>query len=316
MARRRNPVGQFLIRYATLAFGGCTAHLPLSLSRPMARGLARLAYYVVPRLRKVGYANLDLAYGDTLTRAEKQQILIQAIENIATVAVEFSHIPRIDEAFIEKHVTLKGLDNLERNRGHIIICGHIGNWEWMPNVVTRLGFKGALVSRPLNDPRLDAYIDDIRTSQGAHTLYKAGAWEKILEHIEDGWLVGIMVDQSPHDNGVPSSFFGQPCWATVGPMLAARRTNAPVHAVSMLRTTNGGYTLEFSPRIPLVNTGDKFADLVENTQRCQDTIEAQVRHEPGQWLWLHRRWKTRPRLDEEWKARLEQYRAKEKASGD
>lgn len=305
MARRRNRVVQYAIRYGALVFCHGAGWMPLWMSRPAARALARLAYYVVPRFRRVGRANLDRAYGDALSPGEKRRILMESVENIAVLAVEFPYLPRMDSKFVERHVAVKGLGHLDRSRGSIIVGSHLGNWEWMLNVVMALGLKGAAVSRPLDDPRLDAYVDAMRTSRGAHTIPKDGAWEKMLKHIEEGWLMGILIDQSPREHGVPAQFFGQPCWATVAPALAARRTGAPVHAVSMARGPGGDYTLEFFPAIPMVRSGNASKDLVENTQRCQDAIEAIVRRTPGQWLWLHRRWKARPRLEAEWKAHHE-----------
>jgi len=116
--------------------------------------------------------------------------------------------------------------------------------------------------------------------------------------------VGILVDQSPTNSGVPAQFFGQPCWATIGPVIFALRNHAPVHAATMARGADGRYTIEFTSEIPMANTGNLRDDLVENVQRCQDAVEAAIRKNPGQWLWLHRRWKARPRLEEEWKQRM------------
>jgi KDO2-lipid IV(A) lauroyltransferase len=95
--------------------------------------------------------------------------------------------------------------------------------------------------------------------------------------------------------------------------MAALRTQAPVHAAFMTRRPDGRYTIEFSAEIPMTRSGSLLRDLVENTQRCQDAIETFVRRNPGQWLWLHRRWRPRPRLEQEWNARLAREERKNEA---
>ncbi|HIJ66075.1 MAG TPA: lysophospholipid acyltransferase family protein, partial [Candidatus Hydrogenedentes bacterium] len=104
-------------------------------------------------------------------------------------------------------------------------------------------------------------------------------------------------------NGVPAMFFGQPCWCTAGPLLAALRARAPIHVLAMSRDSTGRYALEIFPEISMARSGDLRTDLINNSQRCQDAIEALVRRYPGQWLWLHRRWKARPELERRWRER-------------
>jgi KDO2-lipid IV(A) lauroyltransferase len=126
-----------------------------------------------------------------------------------------------------------------------------------------------------------------------------------MRQIRGGKIVGILIDQSPRENGVPVTFFGRRCWATVAPAMVAVRAKAPIHPVSMTRDSKGRYTVEFLPSIEVRRTGDLRKDLVEAIQNCQDAIESLVRQSPGQWLWMHRRWKERPLLQEEWDARTE-----------
>lgn len=303
MARRRNPFIQWLISRSSIAFVRGMGALPLGVTRRLGRCIGRLGYYIVPRVRKVGMANLDLAYGRTLARDEKVRILKQAAENVGIVAAEFARIPQLAGDFLEKHVNVKGLEHIEGDGGRLAIGAHLGNWEWMPAVLANLDLKVAAVVRPLDEPRLNDFVDGIRTSAAFQTIPKDKAGREVVRLLEDGWLVGIVIDQSPRENAVPVRFFGQPCWATIGPVMAATRARVPIHPVSMTRSEDGSYTLEFHPEIPMTCSGDPHKDLVENTQRCQDAIEKLVRQNPGQWLWLHRRWKPRARLDKEWRER-------------
>lgn len=304
MAKRRNPLVQWAITSACIAAVRLTAILPLPLCRSLGRRLGRLAYHFVPRIQETGHANLDLAYGECLTKSQKRQILIQASENLGIVAAEFSRLPGLLKPAGRKLFTVQGLEHVDVSRGGLLIGAHLGNWEWMSAVVESLGLHFTGIVRRFDDPRLDAVIDGIRRSVGMMTIPKDEAGPELVRTLKDGGFVGILIDQSPRENGVPVHFFGKPCWATVAPAMAALRAKAPIYPVAITRTDAGPYALEFSPPIEITRSGNLRQDLVDATQRCQDAIETQIRKHPGQWLWMHRRWKERPRLEREWHERL------------
>lgn len=274
--------------------------IPLSLARNIALFIVHLAYYFVPRIRRIGMKNLDIAFKDTKTRAEKEAFLRESLDNVGLVAAEMAHSDLLSMPQGKKLYTLKGCEHLDTTKGAIIISAHLSNWEWMCGILGTLEQGSAGIVRPLGDPRLNAYIDAQRTRQGVRTIDKNDAGPEIIKAVRDGLLVGILVDQSARENGVPVRFFGKPCWATIGPVMLALRTKAPVHPVSMTRDTDGHYTMEFFPAIPLEREGTIHEDLIRLTQRCQDAIEEMVLKTPGQWLWLHDRWKRRAKLEHEW----------------
>lgn len=304
MSAKRNRIVQRALSLLLIAFGKLTLVLPLSASRALSRIAGRLAYYLVPRIRKVGMANLDLAYGDALSRAEKVRILRGAVDNVALVAAEFSRMPRLFARGFEGFVSVAGMEHIDLNKGFLAIGGHLGNWEWMASVMIAHGCRVAEVVRPFDDPLLDAAIDSTRRGGGVETIPKDNAGREIIRKIKEGYIVGVLIDQSPRENAVPATFFGAPCWATIAPAMVAARAKAPVHPVSMIRDADGRYTLCFHPALDLVRSGDLRRDLLENTQRCQTAFEQIVRAHPEQWLWFHRRWKQRDRLEREWNARM------------
>ena len=304
MGGRRNPIRRWLAATAAILLAKSLGAVPLSWSRGIARCAARVVYLLVPRVRKVGMTNLKLAFGDSLTDSDCKRILKQSVENMCIVAAEFARIPEVRGDTLREQIAVRGQEHLPKDRGCIVISAHIGNWEWMAPAMAGYGWKVAAVVRPLDDLPLDDYVDRKRRGGGLLTIPKAQAGREMLERLKEGYIIGIAVDQSPRRNGVPARFFNQPCWATIGPVMLALRGRAPVHAASMVRGVDGRYTIEFTPEIPLVRTGNLREDLVENVQRCQDAIETIVRKHPGQWLWLHRRWKSRPYLEKEWNERL------------
>ena len=303
MARSRSPFRQWLTSWVAIGFAVLTAHLPLGVARRLGRSLAWLAYHVVPRVRKVGLANLELAYGDTLSRTEKVRILKDAVRNMGIMAAEFSRTPRLAMADSADLVRLEGVEHVYSSQGGVVIGAHMANWEWMATAMAGRGYKLAAIVRPLNQPVLNAYVDRLRRAANLHTIPKTDAAREIRRRLKDGYFVGFLVDQSPRENAAPVRFFGQDTWGTIGPAMAAARARVPVLLAAMTREPDGRYTLRIGPPIPMARTGRLRDDLVENAQRCQDAVEALVRANPGQWLWLHRRWKPRPRLAQEWAAR-------------
>lgn len=303
MARRRNPLVQALTTGFTLGFIHLTGALPLSFNRWCALRGGRVLARLVPRVHRVVWENIDRAYGDTLSRAEKKQIYQGAIDNVALVAAEFAHLPRVARGEVSAQISVIGRELVEPGQAYLCIGSHLGNWELMAPYMAHSGCKVAEVVRPFDDPRVDRAIDGIRRAGGVETIPKDNAGKDIVRCLKDGYMVGVLVDQSPRDSAVPVTFFGQPCWATIAPVMIAVRAKVPVLPVALFRNDDLTYTLQFFPPIDMERTGDLRGDLVRNSQRCQDAIEAIVRAHPEQWLWLHRRWKERPRLAAEWARR-------------
>jgi KDO2-lipid IV(A) lauroyltransferase len=300
MARRRNPVSGAVAAGFTLAYLHLSRCLPLSVNRAIALPVGRLLARLVPRVRRVAMANLDLAYGDSLSQEEKERIYRGAVDNVSLVAAEFSQIEHIAEGKAGNLVTVEGAHFIEKGRGYVCIGAHFSNWELMGPSMAAHGFDVAAVVREFDSPRVNRLIDSIRRSGKVTTIPKDKGGREIIRLLRQGALVGILVDQSPRENGVPVTFFGAPCWATIAPAMIAVRAKTSVIPAAMTRDASGGYRLRFYEPITMTRTGDLRADLVNYTQACQDALERMVRETPEQWLWLHQRWKARPRLAEEW----------------
>lgn len=303
MGRKRNPLAQWAVFQILRAFAAIMHRIPLNWARRSGRCIGWVAYHCVPRVGSIARANLDLAYGDTISAKEKRRIGIGAAQNACIVAAEFSRMPSLHGDRARELVHVVGLEHMDQSRGSFIIGAHLGNWEWIAPIIKSLGQPILEVIRPLDYPPLNAWIDARRTACGAHTLDKTNSGPEIFRRLKAGWIVGILADQSPREAGVPVTFFGQPCWATVAPAMIAARAKVPIHIVAIVRQPGDMYRLEISEPIEFDRSKPVREGLVDMSQQCQDVIEGLVRAHPEQWLWLHRRWKKRPRLEREWAAK-------------
>ncbi len=278
--------------------------MPWSWARSIGAALGLLGYYLVPRVRHVALQNLDLAYGDALSLAKKRRIAKDAARNVGIVAAEFTRIPLLAGPDIDRLADVRGLERVDPQQGALLIAPHLSNWEWLAPALSAKGRPVAEIVRPLDFPSLNAFVDATRRAGGCDTIPKEQAGAEVVSRLRAGELVGALIDQCPRTSGVPVTFFGRPCWSTVAPVMAAFRAKVPVHPVCCARQPDGRYLVEVGDAISLKREGELHDDLVLNSQRCQDAIEAIVRRYPGQWLWMHRRWKRRERLEEEWAQRI------------
>ena len=300
MPRERLSIGEHLLAYLAIGYLRVTARVPVAWARGVTIAFGRIALRVLPRLHRVGMDNLDLAFGDTIPREEKRRILVGAMDNLAITAAEFSRLPSLRGDASSGWVEIIGAENVDTTRSGVLIGGHHSNWELMATCVPRYGIHMAVVVRPLRHPALNAAIDDIRRAASSDTVPKEGAGPEVMRRLKEGDYVGVLIDQSPRESAVPVTFFGQPCWATVAPVMLALRAKAPILAALLSRKPDGSYLLEAMPPIHVTRSGDLRRDLVHYSQQIQDLFEAHVRKYPEQWLWFHRRWKARPQLQAEW----------------
>ncbi|NLN93868.1 MAG: lysophospholipid acyltransferase family protein [Candidatus Hydrogenedens sp.] len=304
MAKARSPFAG-LSYFFCLLFFKLTRMLPLFVVRRLGCFLGDLAYMLIPRLKRIGFSNLDIAYGDSLSFQAKKKILRGAVRNLGIVAAEFSRIPLVVAGKLKDQISVEGLEHAQESDKAVFLAAHHSNWEWMPPTASLLGLKTAVIIRPLNNPFLDKLVDRLRISGGTITITKDGAIQEMLSMIEKGVHPSMLADQGPRDGAVPVHFFGSPAWGSIGPALIAMKAGVPVVPGSMARNAEGKYSLRFYPKVIMQDSGNFLEDLLENTQRCQDALEAIIRAHPEQWLWFHRRWRKRERLEKEWQMRLE-----------
>jgi Kdo2-lipid IVA lauroyltransferase/acyltransferase len=273
--------------------------LPRGAARGMGAGLGAVAWWVLPKLRRTGLRNLELAYPEK-TAAERTRILRGVYRNLGLQLGEFCTMRRYTRENTRDLFRYEGLEHYlaarERGRGVLIVTGHLGAWELSSFWHSLMGHPMTMVIRRLDNPRVDRMVNDIRCLHGNHVVHKDDFARGLLSAMKRGETVGILMDTNmTPPQGVFVPFFGVEACTASGLARVALRTGAAVLPGFMVwEPAEGKYVLRFGAEIALEQTGDDERDVVENTARFTAAIEAAIRRSPDQWLWVHRRWKTRP----------------------
>lgn len=271
--------------------------LPLPLAKRLAWGIGAAAYRLAGRWRRTARENLRLALPEFADH-ERERIVRGAFDNVGRVVLALARLPRLTPENVSEWIEYRGFEHyeqaLERGRGVLFLTAHLGVWELSSAAHALYGHPMHVMVRPLDNPLLDRLVDRRRTLFGNRTIAKRDSAREVLKALRANEAVGILADQNAAgDDGVFVDFFGVKASATRGVAQLARRTGAAVIPGFAVREA-GRYVLRFYRPLELVETVDREADVVENTQRCQAAIERAVREYPDQWLWIHRRWKRRP----------------------
>jgi KDO2-lipid IV(A) lauroyltransferase len=263
----------------------------------------RLGYRMLGKLRKVGERNLELAFPEK-TAEERGRILRAAFQNMGRVMAVVSRFGGLtrdnlsglieytpEPAFAAQYEKTK-MDG----RGRIILGGHMGNWELQAFSYPLFFEPLAFLARRMDNPMIEEMILGIRTRLGNQQIDKTNSASPILRTLRSGGTVGVLADVNSHPKeGVFVPFFGIPaCTATGIAMLAIRANAVIVPMFAIWDEEKGKYFIYHDDIIEPVSTGDRKRDIEETTALCVAATERVIRAYPEQWIWIHRRWKTRP----------------------
>jgi Kdo2-lipid IVA lauroyltransferase/acyltransferase len=300
-----NSVWQWL-QYAALWTALKTAGLlPRRAARAGCALGAATVFAFLPRLRRAAMFNLALAFPDW-TDEQRRAAIRGMVRQLGWMAGEFSQFPRYARASREKMREIVALDGLENflageraGKGVLILTGHMGAWELAPFAQARFGHPLHFLAREVDNLWVDKLINSYRTMTGNEPIEKNQAARTTLRILHEGGTVGILADQNTlPEEGVFVDFFGVAACTTTGIARLALHTGAlVVPGYIFWDAKQGRYVLRFEPAVELTRTGDLDRDIAENTQRFAKAIENYARRYPDQWLWVHKRWKTRPAGD-------------------
>jgi len=251
----------------------------------------RIARFIGPKLGTSKRARRNLArFMPELDEAARERIVAEVWENLGRTAAEYPHI-----AYLAAHrVEIRGMEHgaaaHARGKSLIFISGHFANWEVMPPIVKRWGLSLHIVYRALNNPLVDELIARCRGEGAASAIPKSfeGA-KRVMKLISMNEHFGMLLDQKQND-GIAVPFFGAPAMTTPVPAIFAQRFGVALLPIQIERLGGARFRVTAHPAIDIPDSGDRRADTLAIMTAVNDRLESFVRANPGQWLWLHKRW--------------------------
>ena len=298
--KSRLEYAAFLVAHAVLGL------LPRRSALAVGAAAGQLLCWVALPLRRVAMTNLAIAFPD-ITDHERRRILAVSCRNLGRVAAEFCQLRRLRPETIERYVAIPDREAWQRvieqagQRGAIIVTGHFGNWELLAYAQGLLGHPITLVHKPMRNPWVDRAVVHARARAGTRSIPKRAAAREALRTLRDHGMLVIPMDQNQRGHeGVFIDLYGIPACTNPGAARLARHTGAALVPVFLVRKGQSArHRVDILPMIEPSDSGAPDRDLVATTQACSDVVADMVRRHPEQWIWFHKRWRTRPEGDAE-----------------
>lgn len=298
MAKGSGALGFAAYKAVSAAF----AVLPRRLCRAAGGGLGRLAFRLDRKHRGIALANLAIAFGRERTPEELTAVARDSFVRFGRVLADILKMARYSRARVLSLVAAEGRENLEaalaKGKGALIFTGHFGNWEVANAVVSGIGpFR--VIARALDNPHLEKDLLRFRTRLGSEVINKFGASRPILQALGRNEIVAILIDQNVlRSQAVFVDFFGKPAATTPGLAAFHLKTGAPLVPLFVDSLPGGRYRVRILPPLEFQPAGRRDEDVLKITGICTKMIEHEIRRSPEQWLWVHKRWNTRPAEEE------------------
>jgi len=273
--------------------------LPLRFALALGAGFGRIGYFFLGKLRRRGEKNLQIAFPE-LSEIQRRRLLQGFFKNLGRQLGLFSHFQKESSNKLREIIHPEGLDYLDEarqnKRGVILFTGHIGAWELSSFALSLFERPLSFLVRRIDNPKVEALIDSIRTRYGNRTIDKRSAAREMLQIMQAGDTLGILVDLNTHEReGIFVDFFGIPASTTFVLAKLALRTGATVLPVfAPWDEQKRRFFLKIDQPLVINRTGDEQADVQLLTQQFTSVVEDFVRRYPDQWLWIHRRWRIQP----------------------
>lgn len=271
----------------------------LEQSLRLADRFGDFVFFAFRRTRRLALEHLELAFGDELTPAAREQIARASFRNLSRCLCELINFDEVRER-LDEYVQVEGWEYAEQalaqGRGGIVVTGHIGNWELLAAYFASKGIPVAAIARRIYEPRVNEMIAQFRARNGVQTILRESpsATREILKVLRAKGILAMLIDQDTRVASISVPFFGRMARTPVAAAALAVRRDLPVAAVFAQRRPDGGHRLIVRPLFPQERSADQRHDIAALTRQFNEVLEQQIRRNPAEWVWWHRRWRRPP----------------------
>lgn len=293
----KHPIRRRVMLAAFQVLRGLLRWLPLSVAQAAGRLLGYLGYALLGPARRLTFAHLRLALGPRASDATRARVARGVFVNLAKSFLEWLVMDRLSPEALRRRVDVYGVhylrEALANGRGVIALSAHFGNWELLAMTLAGLGFQGGVLARRLRYPEFEPFLMQMRARKGVRT-YARGSVKEVARVLRENRIIGMMPDQDIDSlDGVFVEFFDRPAYTPVGPAALSLMTGAVILPCFLVRDGRR-FRLVIEEPITVARQGDRAQDLVAITDAWSRVVESYIRRYPDHWVWMHRRWKTRP----------------------
>ena len=267
--------------------------LPDKLSYYLAQALGSLLYYIIKDRRELAVQNIKTSLN--VSKSKAQQLIKEVFQDLALKFVEILQLEKRSLTELKENVTVEGEEYLKEiyqsDKGAVLFTGHFGNWELLGVYLSAVGYPITAIARDYKNDYIYQEIMKIRQSKGAEVFNRSQLKKSIKALMKQKFLL-IAGDQDAHQDGEFMKFFDRPASTPLGPVKLAQRSNSYIVPTYLVREGLNNYRLIVKEPLEI----DKDASLEEQREVLQHlttSLENAIRDYPSQWLWVHRRWKTK-----------------------
>lgn len=273
--------------------------LPFKAAVKAGGTLGLLAFDLFRIRRRVTLENLDRAFGDSYTKAEKVRIGRRSYVNFAKSMVDFASLGRLSQDKRRAIVRLRGLEHvreaLAAGRGVIFVPAHFGSWELFGSSLVPHGIPTDFLVGEQSNALVNDLMNGLRRSAGVGIIERGMAARGVFESLKAKRVVALLADQDARKHGIFVDFFGTPASTITGPAQFAIRTGCPIVCGNMVRRADETHDAHICAPIYPRAGADRDSEIRRLTEEQSRILEEYVRRHPDHYFWAHRRWKTRPR---------------------
>lgn len=293
--RSRRVLLYFLLRAVIFLI----QRLPRRVALGLARGVGRVAYYLVARHRKRVLAHLKFAWKGEKSETQIRALAKRVFENLAMTTVDVILFPRLTRDTLRDWVIYddefaRMNRILDEGQGVLVVTAHLGNWELLAATFGVMGYDGAVVGRRIYYEPYNRILIKLREAVRVRTIYRDSPPKEILQVLKNNQILGMLSDQDVDSvEGIYVDFFGHPAYTPTAPVRVAMAARTVILPAFVIREGERYRLVMEEPIAPVPVRGSKEETVREFTERWCAVVERYIRQYPDQWVWMHDRWKTR-----------------------